>query len=131
MHWNADVTSRASERQESDDDKHISQRAWVKNIKEEERLKAENKIVKHQNTKVRFNYGVMHDFFAYSATCVQFSYQEVNLSQPPCPAGIRGGISNVPWKQLQPQFANIFAIAKVGVSNLIMPNTLDVKLSNY
>lgn len=27
--------------------------------------------------------------------------------------------------------ANIFAIARVGVANLIMPNTLDVKISNY
>lgn len=54
------------------------------------------------NTIVRFNYGVMQDFFAYSATCVQFSCQDINMSLPPCPAGIRGGKSHIQWQHLQP-----------------------------
>ena len=48
-----------------------------------------------------------------------------------CPGGIRGGKPRLAWDYLQPQYANIFAIAKVGVANLILPNTLDVKISNY
>ena len=80
---------------------------------------------------MHFNYGVMQDFFAYSATCVQFSRGSIDMSRPLCPAGIRGGKSKIPWRNLHPQFANIFAVAKVGISNLIMPNTLDVKLANY
>jgi len=84
-----------------------------------------------EHSLTKFNYGVMRDFFAYSATCVQFSNQEVNMSQPFCPAGIQGGKPKFPFNLLHPQHANMFAIAKVGIANLILPNTLDIKLSNY
>ena len=55
-----------------------------------------------------------------------------DLSKPPHPAGIRGGSApQVEFNLMAPQPCNLFAIAKVGVPNLIMPNTLDIKLSNY
>lgn len=73
----------------------------------------------------------MHDFFCYSATCVQYAREEINLSNPLCPNGIRGGKPRIPYHHLAPHFVNMFAIAKVGVANLILPNTLDVKISNY
>ena len=80
---------------------------------------------------IQYNYGVMHDFFAYSATCVQNSREEINMAEPLCPAGIRGGVPKLNFKHLAPHYVNMFAVAKVGVANLILPNTLDVKLSNY
>lgn len=54
------------------------------------------------------------------------------MAKPPHPTGIRGGLhSLVSFNLMSSQPCNIFAIAKVGVPNLIMPNTLDVKFSNY
>ena len=54
------------------------------------------------------------------------------MAKPPHPAGIKGGlISMASFNLMSSQPCNIFAIAKVGVPNLIMPNTLDVKFSNY
>ena len=53
------------------------------------------------------------------------------MSRPLCPAGVRGGKPKLDFKYLAPNYANLFAIAKVGVANLILPNTLDVKLANY
>ena len=35
------------------------------------------------------------------------------------------------FKAMPPQECNIFAIAKVGLPNIIFPNTLDVKMSNF
>ena len=64
--------------------------------------KTEEVLGTESDSIVRFNYGVMQDFFAYSATCVQFSCQEINLSMPPCPAGIRGGKPQLQWKNLTP-----------------------------
>ena len=105
---------------------------WVLNIKDKERAqKTQALVMRKEKNLVQFNYGVMHDFFAYSATCVQYSREEINMSSPLCPNGIRGGIPRINFSHLSPQHVNMFAIAKVGVANLILPNTLDVKLSNY
>ena len=53
-----------------------------------------------------------------------------DLSKPTKPAGIRG-ITSADDYSAKPQPCNIFAIAKIGIPNLIMPNTLDVKVSNF
>jgi len=37
----------------------------------------------------------------------------------------------VEFEMKEPQPCNMFAIAKVGLPNLIMPNTLDLKFSNF
>jgi hypothetical protein len=55
-----------------------------------------------------------------------------DLSDPKAPAGIMGGKKPIiNFKAMPPQECNIFAIAKVGLPNIIFPNTLDVKMSNF
>lgn len=61
-------------------------------------------LLKPSNEKniVQFNFGVMQDFFAYSATCVQYAREDINLSEPLCPAGIRGGAPSLNFRRLNP-----------------------------
>jgi len=79
-----------------------------------------------------YNYGLVVDFLNYSGMSLQTTIYCGDLSKPPYPSGIRGGlVSVVPFNKMSSQPCNIFAIAKVGIPNMIMPNTLDVKFSNY
>lgn len=73
----------------------------------------------------------MRDFLNYSGMSVQAEIGEADLARPPFPAGIRGNAAQVDFSLMSSQPCNVFAIAKVGVPNLIMPNTLDIKLSNF
>ena len=122
--------TRKSTSLQGDDDEDLTQLDWVKHIKEKGHSKKDSKLKQSHNI-LQFNYGVMQDFFAYSATCVQYSLAEADLSKPVCPAGIRGGKPTLEWKDVKSNPVNLFAIAKVGMANLIMPNTLDIKLANY
>jgi hypothetical protein len=89
----------------------------------------------HRNNKILFNYGIMRDFFNYSGMSVQTSHKSTDFSKPLRPCGIRGGLAgsgNQTYGGADgPKPCNIFAIAKVGLPNLIMPNTLDLKFSNF
>ena len=123
------------QQEDSNDPHDVSQSDWVLEIKERAREKELTKDVQMRDERsllVQYNYGVMHDFFAYSATCVQKALTEINMSEPICPAGIRGGKPLHNFKNLQtPLNVNMFAVAKIGVANLILPNTLDIKMTNY
>jgi len=81
---------------------------------------------------VLFNYGIMHDFFAYSGMNTQYTHKFIDMSKPLAPAGIRGGSTpQVSFDQMAPQPCNMFAIAKIGLPNLVFPNSLDIKFSNF
>ena len=74
----------------------------------------------------------MHDFFSYSGFHVQYEHESSDMSAPIAPAGIRGGTDTmIDYTAMAPQPCNMFAIAKVGLPNIIFPNTLDVKFSNF
>ena len=63
---------------------------------------------------------------------VQFDIPNSDMKKPICPSGIRGGtIPMVEFSTMAPQPCNMFAIAKIGLPNIIFPNTLDVKFSNF
>lgn len=91
-----------------------------------------NKTRKLQSRRnvLQFNYGVMRDYLNYAGMSIQLMIKCTDLSKPVNPAGIRG-ITSAEDYSAKPQPCNIFAIAKVGIPNLIMPNTLDVKISNF
>jgi hypothetical protein len=85
-----------------------------------------------QKNAILFNFGVMQDFFYYSGFSIQHSLDQADLKQPSFPSGIRGGAEGlVNFTRMQSQPCNIFQVAKVGLSNLILPSTLDVKISNF
>lgn len=114
-----------------------SEPEWLKNIRVRDTNKklleryAKTNLVSPNDACLR-NFGVMHDFFCYSGISIQFSLQQANLDEPPFPGGIRTdthGRRKVAVRNDHP--CNIFQVAKVGLSNFLMPNTLDVKLSNF
>ena len=69
--FKGDSTGRsiASQRNQQDSDEDIADADWVKKIHDKEANKKLVALKKEQNI-VEYNYGVMQDFFAYSATCV-------------------------------------------------------------
>lgn len=114
------------------DDDNISQASWA--------MKARSGIVGHKKNKldrythrIAFNHGVMCDFFNYSGMSVQLSHEEVDFCKPLRLGGIRATMAsqNSDFGSGATQPCNMFAIAKVGLPNLILPNTLDLKFSNY
>lgn len=70
----------------------------------------------------------MRDCLNYAGMSVQLMLKCSDLSKPVNPAGIRGGITPAEDYSAKPQPCNIFAVAKVGIPNLIIPNSLDVKI---
>jgi hypothetical protein len=82
-----------------------------------------------------FNFGVLHDFFNYSAMSIQSSLHEIDLTNPPSSMQKNQALYTLKL-DLENEIAqsgksNIFAIAKVGLPNLILPSSLDIKLANY
>lgn len=77
----------------------------------------------------------MRDFFNYSGMGVQIAHKTCDFNKPIRPLGLRGGlVGTAPQTYGGAEGSrpcNIFAIAKVGLPNLIMPSTLDLKLSNF
>ena len=53
-----------------DTESSIGQADWVMRIKDKERNSSKTEKLQNEQTIVQYNFGVMHDFFAYSATCV-------------------------------------------------------------
>ncbi|CDW75782.1 UNKNOWN [Stylonychia lemnae] len=101
---------------------------------------AEIKTKKKQKLRTKknknlYNYGIMHDFFSYSAMSIQFSKKEIDfdLTKINQSFSFHDGQENELQKQLKANInlSNLYAIAKVGLSNLILPSALDIKLSNY
>jgi len=60
----------------------------------------------------------MHDFFNFSAVSVQLSVKQSSINSLLAPSK-------------EQDSANLFAIARMGVPNLILPNSLDLRLSNF
>ena len=73
----------------------------------------------------------MLDFFSYSAFSVQCSLKNVDFAVQS--VGSKSETFDTLRRDLsQTQtMSNVFAIAKMGLSNLIFPSQLDVKISNY
>ena len=96
--------------------------------------KKKQRLMTKKNKNI-YNFGVMHDFFNYSAMKIQSAMQEVDLDQQMLLNATQS------YKQMQKEginqlranknLSNIYAIGKVGLSNMILPSGLDVKLSIY
>ena len=78
----------------------------------------------------------MNDFFNYSAMSIQNSMSDVDITNPPSSVyqdnalyALRKDLENETGSGSKRQ--NIFAIAKVGLPNLILPSSLDIKISNF
>lgn len=85
-----------------------------------------------QSNKMLYNYGVMHDFFNYSAMTIQKSMHNIDIMNPPSTALKDNALYELVKDAASgPGKSNIFAIAKVGLPNLILPSSLEVKLTNY
>lgn len=110
---------------------------WVRRIKARDlnsKMKetySKLKLVRPDDACLR-NYGIMHDFLNYSGLSIQHSMQQANLEDPPFPGGLRGGAEGLKtFRKHSEHPCNIFQVAKIGLPNLIMPSTLDAKLSNF
>ena len=114
------------------DDDSVSQASWAVRAKSGVVGHKKNKLDRQRN-RIAFNHGVMRDFFNYSGMSVQLSHEEVDFCKPLRPGGIRAAFAslNSDFGSGATQPCNMFAIAKVGLPNLILPNTLDLKFSNY
>ena len=101
---------------------------WAERAKKSLVSKKKKEKMLSRRNKTLYNFGIMHDFFNYSAMSIQRSRAEIDLTGSASQtsavfAQIPGNDGGV--KQ------NIFAIAKVGLPNLIFPSCLDLKISNY
>eukprot|EP00347_Sterkiella_histriomuscorum_P005365 403356888 len=132
---NAQQSKQFTKLEESNKDDTILE--WIKKSKQQERKNKKKQRLLTKKNKNLFNYGIMQDFFSYSAMSIQYSHKEVDIDYQKMQqatttyknAGLDGAMPN----QLRgsQNLANIYAIAKTGLSNLILPNALDLKLSNY
>ena len=97
---------------------------WAAKAKEKEKTTKKKQKLLSQSNKILYNFGVLNDFFNYSAMTIQNAIHDIDLNNP-------NKVTTFKSDKVATSKSNIFAIAKVGIPNLILPSSLDIKLSNY